>query len=190
MHMNRRIILASTSPRRKELLEKAGLVFEVIGSDYEEDMTLALAPLELAKHLSRGKADAVAKKYPDAIVIGADTFVTYGDMLLGKPHTPERAKEMLGMLSGCMHTVITGFTIINKKNGIRISEAVGSAVFFKGLSGQEINDYVATGEPLDKAGAYTIQGVGKTLVDHIEGDYDNVVGLPVAAVLEVLKHFA
>src|SRR3989344_245012 len=105
MHMNRRIILASTSPRRKELLEKAGLVFEVVGSDYEEDMTLVLLPSELAKHLSRGKAEAVAKNYPDAVIIAADTFVVYGDSLLGKPHTPEKAKEMLQMLNGKPHTI-------------------------------------------------------------------------------------
>ncbi len=187
--MTMRIILASTSPRRKELLEKAGVVFEVVRSNYEEDMTLPLPPLELAKYLSRGKAEAVAQDYTDAVVIGADTFVTYEGMLLGKPHTPERAKEMLGMLSGKAHTVITGFTIIDTKTGTSISEAVESTVYFKNLSEQEIDAYVSTGEPLDKTGAYTIQGAGKTLVDHIEGDYDNVVGLPVSAVLEVLKSF-
>ena len=187
--MSRRIILASTSPRRKDLLEKAGLTFEVVGSDYEEDMMLARAPAELAKHLSRGKAEAVAKKYADALVIGADTFVVYEGSLLGKPHTPEKAKEMLEMLSGTMHTAITGFTIIDTKDGESISEAVETKLYLKELTEQEIDEYIATGEPLDKAGAYGIQGVGQTLVAHIEGDYDNVIGLPVTAVLEALKRF-
>lgn len=187
--IDRQIILASTSPRRKELLEKAGIVFEVAGSDYEEDMTLALAPLELAKHLSKGKAEAVAEQYPDAIIIAADTFVVYGDAVLGKPHTPEKAKETLRMLSGNAHAVITGFTIIDSKNGKSISEVVETKVYFKNLSKQEIDDYIATEEPLERAGAYAIQDSGKILVERIEGDYDNVVGLPTAAVLEALGHF-
>lgn len=188
--MNRRIILASTSPRRKELLEKTGLSFETAGSDYEEDMTLKLPPAELAKHLSRGKAEAAAKQYPDAIVIAADTFIAYDNNVLGKPHTPEKAKETLCMLAGKPHSVITGFTIVDTKSGESTSEAVETKVYFRDLTDDEIDKYIATGEPLERAGAYAIQGIGKDLVDRIEGDYDNVVGLPTTAVLEALKRFA
>ena len=131
----------------------------------------------------------MAKNYPDAVIIAADTFVVYGDSLLGKPHTPEKAKEMLQMLNGKPHTIITGFTIIDTKNGESVSEAIGTVLYLKELSEQEIDDYIATGEPLDKAGAYGIQGRGKHLVDRIEGDHDTVIGLPVVAVLEVLKRF-
>ncbi|MBI4086793.1 septum formation inhibitor Maf [Candidatus Kaiserbacteria bacterium] len=187
--MNRKIVLASTSARRKELLERVGLVFEVVGSDYEEDMTLVLSPAELAKYLSQGKAEAVAQKYPDAIVIAADTFICYEGKILGKPYTPEKARETLHTLSGKAHSVITGFTIVETKTGESISEAVETKVYFRDLSDQEIDDYIATGEPLERAGAYAIQGIGKDLVDHVEGDYDNVVGLPVAAVLHALKDF-
>lgn len=190
LYMGRRIILASTSPRRKELLEKTGLVFEVVGSDYEEDMTLVLPPTELAKYLSRGKAEAVAKNHPDAVIIAADTFIIYNGKVLGKPHTLEKAKEILRMLSGNPHTVVTGFTVIDAQNGESSSEAVATNVYFKNLNEQEIDDYIATGEPLDRAGAYAIQGLGKSFVNHIEGDYDNVVGLPTTAVLKALKHFA
>lgn len=185
----RQLILASTSPRRKELLAKTGLIFEVVPSNYEEDMTLTMEPTMLAKHLSRGKAGAVASQYPDAVIIAADTFIAYNGTVLGKPHTPERAKEVLKMLSGNAHSIITGYTIIDSRTGQFFSEAVETKVFFKNLSEKEISEYIATKEPLDKAGAYAIQGLGSTLVDHIEGDYDNVVGLPTKEVVQSFERF-
>jgi septum formation protein len=187
--MNKRIILASGSPRRKELLEKTGLIFEVVKSDYEEDMTLELSPKKLAEHLSRGKAEDVAKKFTEGIIISADTFISYEGKIMGKPHTPERAKEMLLSLSGRSHSVITGFTIIDIESGKNISRAVETLIFFKELSEKEIDEYVATGNPLDKAGAYAIQVIGEKWVEKIEGDFDNVVGLPVKDLLEELKEF-
>lgn len=183
----RKIILASTSPRRKELLEKTGLPFEIVASNYEEDMTLVLPPHELAKHLSKGKVDAVAQDYKDAIIIAADTFIVFGDKILGKPHTPKKAKETLAMLSGGTHSIVTGFTIIDTQTGKNISRTTETKVHFRKLTIEEIDAYVATGEPLDKAGAYGIQGLGSELVDKIEGSFSNVVGLPVEDVMAALK---
>jgi len=185
----KRIILASTSPRRKELMEKIGLKFEVVRSDYEEDMTIKLKPKELAKYLSLGKANSVAKKYKNALIISADTFVTFKDNVLGKPHTPEQTKKTLKMLSGKSHLVITGFTIIDTASQKRISKAVVTKVYFKKISNEEINTYAKSSEPLDKAGAYAIQGLGSVLIEKIEGDFFNVVGLPISALVTELKKF-
>jgi septum formation protein len=150
-------------------------------------MTLPLAPRELVKHLSLGKAETVAQSHTNAIIISADTIVVYGDTVLGKPHTRERAREMLRLLSGKQHSVFTGFTIILKDEEKTISRAVESRVFFKTLSDEEINEYVATGEPLEKAGAYAVQMLGQKFVEKIEGNIDNIIGLPVTEVLKELK---
>lgn len=155
-------------------------------SGYEEDMSLPLAPVELAKHLSKGKAESAAKKCSDSLVIGADTFIILDDHVLGKPHTHEKARETLHALSGRAHKIVTGFTIIDTRSGESVSDAVTTTVHFKTLTDAEIDSYVATGEPLDKAGSYAIQGKGRDLVDRIEGDFDNVVGLPVASVKAAL----
>lgn len=186
-----KIILASASPRRKELLEKTGIPFIVEVSDYKEDMNLKLKPLELAKELSRGKAEAVARNHKDEdlLIIGADTFVVLKGKILGKPHTPERAKKMIKEMSGKAHSVITGFTIIDAKSGKEISKAVESKVVFRKLTNEEIENYVKTGEPLDKAGAYAIQEFGAVLIERIEGDYTNIVGLPLPALIEELRKF-
>jgi len=186
-----KIILASTSPRRKELLEKIGIPFAVEASDYKEDMSLKLKPLELAKVLSAGKAEAVAERHKgeNAIIIGADTFVVLGNRILGKPHTPERAKEMIKEMSGKIHSVITGFTIISVRSGTKISKAVKSKVVFRKLTDKEINNYVKNGEPLDKAGAYSTQGLGSILINRIEGDYNSIDGLPIVPLIAELKKF-
>jgi len=186
-----KIILASASPRRKDLLEKTGIPFVVEVSDYEERMDLKLEPLELAKTLSRGKAEAVAKKHvgDNVIVIGTDTFVVLNKKILGKPHTPERAKEMIKDMGGRGHSVITGFTIIDVKSDKEVSKAVESKVYFRKLTNEEIDAYVRIGDPLDKAGAYAIQEFGAVLIERIEGDYSNIVGLPLAPLIEELKKF-
>lgn len=185
----KKLILASTSPRRKELLVSTGIPFEIIGSSYEEDMTLDLPPAELAKHLSHAKAQAVADTVHHAVVLGADTFIVFHNKILGKPHTAEKAKETLRMLSGNQHSVFTGFAIIDADTKKTVSKVLETKLFFKQLSETEIEEYVETGEPLDKAGAYGIQGLGGKLVEKIEGSFDNVVGLPVAEVVEALKEF-
>jgi septum formation protein len=185
--MKRKLILASGSPRRKELLSKIGIPFEIIVSDYEEDMTLPFSPDELVKHLSRGKAESVAKMHRDAVVLSADTIVAYGATVLGKPHTPERTREMLRLLSGKPHSVFTGFTVILEEEGKNISRAVETKVYFKTLSDKDIEEYIATGEPLEKAGAYAVQLIGQKFIEKVEGDISNVIGLPVDDVEKILR---
>jgi len=189
MPEERKIILASASPRRKEILGKTGLKFSVDAGDYKEDMDLALKPRQLARFLSSEKARAVAVKYASALVIAADTFIVFQGSLLGKPHTREEARRMLSLLNGRQHSVLTGFTVIDTLTGKKLSRSVETKVFFKKMTGQEIESYVKTGEPLDKAGAYAIQGLGAVLVKKIEGDYFNVMGLPLSSLIGVLRKF-
>jgi len=184
-----KIILASSSPRRKDLLLQIGLKFEVDPSDYKEDMGLKMSPKELAEYLSLGKAKDVAQRHKDSIIIAADTFCVFNGELLGKPKTKEEAVGMLQKLSGNVHSVITGFTIIDTKTNKQISKSVETKVYFKKLSSNEINNYVASGEPLDKAGAYAVQNRGGLFVEKIEGDYFNIVGLPIMPLAEELKNF-
>ena len=183
------IVLASASPRRKELLALAGLKFTVDAGDYEEDLGLNLKPRDLAKFLSREKARAVSYKYGNALIIAADTFIVFRNELMGKPHTAREAARMLTLLSGKSHAVITGYTVLDTKSGKTVSRSVETKVWFKRLSPAEIRAYVKTGEPLDKAGAYAIQGRGSLIVRKIEGDYCNVIGLPLAALAETLRRF-
>jgi septum formation protein len=185
----RKIVLASSSPRRKELLEKTGLKFIIDPGDYEEDMTLRLKPTELAKVLSRGKAESVARRYKDAIVIGADTFIAYKDDVMGKPHTSARAIAMLKKLSGKAHRVITGLTIIDTKTGKNISRAFESRVYFKEMTSGEIIAYVKTGEPLERGGGYAIQDLGSVFIKKIEGDFFGIMGLPIYELVKELKRF-
>lgn len=189
MRDTRIIILASASPRRKEILAKMGLKFEVDESAYEEKIVAGLKPDSLARFLSRGKAWDVARRHRKALVIAADTIVVSGRRLFGKPRTGEEAREMLNSLSGKAHAVITGFTIIDTESKRELSRSVKSKVFFKRLSRGEIDAYIKSGEPLDKAGAYGIQGLGAVLIKKIEGDFFNVVGLPLNALVESLKKF-
>lgn len=187
--MSRKIILASTSPRRIEILEKAGLEFEVVKPEYEEDMTLKMPPAELAKYLASMKAKSVAKKYPDAIIIAADTFVVLDGKIYGKPETPARAKGMLAELSGRPHKVVTGFSILDTKKDKGITEVDIATVIVKNLTEQEIDDYVATGKPMDKAAAYAIQDGIPGFIEKLDGNYLTVMGLPLDRVLSILKQF-
>lgn len=139
--------------------------------------------------MSIGKAQEVAQRHHNSIILGADTFIVFNNQILGKPHTSEKAKQMLTELSGKIHLVITGFTIIETETEKTLSQAVETKVHFRSLSEQDIKGYVNSQEPLDKAGAYAIQGLGAVLVKKIEGDYFNVVGLPLSAIVESLKQF-
>lgn len=185
----KRIILASASPRRREILEITGLKFEVDASDYEEHFRSNLGPHELARYLSGEKARKVSKKYGNAIIIAADTFIVFRRKIYGKPRTATEAKRMLGELNGKTHSVISGFTILDTGTNKAVSGSVETRVTLRKLSSKEIASYVESGEPLDKAGAYAIQGLGALIVRKIEGDYFNVVGLPLAALAEQLKKF-
>ena len=180
------LILASQSPRRRYLLEQAGLSFSVIPSAFEEASVQRTTPQEMVVTLAKSKADEIADRYPGAWVIGADTVVAIDDAILGKPDTPAEAGKMLKKLSGQTHCVYTGFAIVCKKKQVSIADAVQTRVTFKQLTDQEIDWYIQTGEPFDKAGAYAIQGIGTFLVQRINGSYTNVVGLPVCEVIEIL----
>ncbi|WP_419655438.1 Maf: inhibitor of septum formation [Desulfosarcina variabilis str. Montpellier] len=182
----RQLILASQSPRRRYLLEQAGLTFSVIPSTVDENATELTDPADYVKTLARAKTMDVADRYPDSWVIGADTIVTIGQAILGKPSSPAEAKAMLIQLSGQSHAVFTGFAIACKEKKILVCDAIQTSVQFKALSDAEIDWYIQTGEPFDKAGAYAIQGMGTFLVRRINGSYTNVVGLPVCEVIEAL----
>jgi len=183
------IILASASPRRKELLKKTGLKFKVEPSNYEENISPELEPHELAKSLSLEKAKRVAKNHKNALVIAADTFIVFEGKILGKPPTETEARKMLETITGRHHLVITGFTIIDTENNKALSKSVETKVYIRKLTSNEIDAYVKSKEPLDKAGAYAIQGLGSVIVEKIEGDYFNVIGLPLNALAESLKEF-
>lgn len=185
----KKIILASASPRRKEILKLTGLKFSVCASNYEENFSLPLKPSELAVYLSRKKAETVLHKYRNAIIIAADTFIVFKNNLLGKPHTENEAEKMLRMLNGKAHAVITGFTIADTDSGKVLSRSVETKVYLKRLSSKEILSYVRSKEPLNKAGAYAIQGLGAVFIKKIDGDFFNVVGLPLCALTEGLKKF-
>lgn len=183
------IILASASPRRKDILNITGLKFMVCVSDYNEAVNPSLDPRYLARFLSCKKAEAVARRYKDSIIIAADTFIVFRGKILGKPHTPREAQEMLAMLNGKCHSVITGYSIFDTGTGKKVSRSVQTKVWFRKMTGREINAYVTTKEPLDKAGAYAIQGLGAVFIKKIEGDFFNVMGLPLYALIDSLKEF-
>ena len=185
----KRLILASNSPRRRELLEQIGVEFEVIPSNAEEKVTKQ-EPSEVVEELSRQKAEDVAAAVEDGIVLGADTVVCQDGQIMGKPKDEADAKQMLQKLQGEEHSVYTGVTILVKENGAVQHVQTFSQetkVYVYEMTDEEIDRYIATGEPMDKAGAYGIQGRFAAYVDGIEGDYNNVVGLPVSAVWQELK---
>jgi len=186
----RQIILASASPRRKELLEQLiGDDFLVYPSTYEEIYLPGLTPEELLKKHSVGKARDVAEHFNSGLIISADTMVVCNGETLGKPKSPERAKEMLEKISGRKLRVITGLTVLDLNNGKEITELESTLVFMKKLSEKEILEYIKTGEPLDKAGAFGIQGKGALFIERIEGDFFNTVGLPLFRLGRILEEF-
>ncbi|MGE4282702.1 MAG: nucleoside triphosphate pyrophosphatase [Clostridia bacterium] len=183
-----KLILASASPRRQELLTQVGLNFEVFPSTIEEKIDATLPPEKIVQQLSYSKAkDVASQALQDCIVIGADTVVAYKNNILGKPKNNQEAYKMLKMLSGNVHHVITGFTIIRTSDDKAITSFEKTLVEFNDLSDSEIDRYISIGEFEDKAGAYGIQGVGSLLVNKIEGDYFNVVGLPLSKVVTTLN---
>jgi septum formation protein len=185
-HDHSRLILASKSPRRSELLEQAGITFSVIPSDFDESTVAMSDPGSYVIALAKSKAVDISEKHPASWVIGADTIVLIDRKILGKPGSKEEARDMLQRLSGKTHQVLTGYCICCKKKNRFYSETVKTDVRFKKLSDAEIEWYIQTDEPFDKAGAYAIQGLGTFLVKSINGSYTNVVGLPVCEVMEFL----
>ena len=177
------LILASGSPRRKEILDLMGLSYTVDVSDADESFTGS--PEEMVLTLSGRKAQAVAKKHDAAIVLAADTLV-FGEGVLGKPTSVDKAKEMLAALSDNWHSVYTGLTLINTKSGKIIQRADRTRVHFVKLSEEDIEAYIAVGESMDKAGGYAIQGMAGMFIDRIEGSHSNVIGLPMAMLRDML----
>ncbi|MFZ5571372.1 MAG: Maf family protein [Thermodesulfobacteriota bacterium] len=180
------IILASQSPRRRYLLKQAGLQFSVIPSGIDESTVESGPPEHYVRTLAETKAADIADRFPDSWVIGADTVVLINGAVLGKPVSLSDARRMLMQLSGQTHQVLTGFAVICKTRQHFHSQVVSTDVHFKSLSEKEIEWYIHTREPFDKAGAYAIQGLGTFLVKGIRGSYTNVVGLPVCEVIEHL----
>jgi septum formation protein len=185
--MKKKIILASTSPRRHGLAQQMGLEFEVVPSNYEEDMTMDLGPAELAMTLSYGKAKEVADRLKTGIILGIDTFVVFEGNKLGKPKTKEEAFSMLKSFSGKTQEVYSGVALIDCETGKEIQDYEVTIVYFRQLDDFEINSYIKTGEPMDKAGAYGVQGLSSIFIEKVDGCYNNVAGLPTYNVYKNLK---
>ena len=183
-----RVILASASPRRRQLLRAANVEFEVIESMVPEQHIAGEPARDYALRMARDKARAVSSRFPNAIVVGADTIVVCENQILEKPADANDARRMLAMLSARTHTVITAFALARGGN-ILESSPVESLVTFRKLADAEIDDYIATDEPYDKAGAYGIQGVGGGFIAHVDGSRDNVMGLPTDQVVAALARF-
>ena len=181
------LILASASPRRKELLEKFGVPFEIRVADIDETMDDSLLPYDEVGRVSRAKALAVRREKGD-IVIAADTIVVCENRVLGKPHDTEEAKAMLRLLSGRDHQVMTGMSVLRRDRCLTCTQITD--IHFRPLSGKEINAYIRTGEPMDKAGAYGIQGGAALFCEKMVGDYYNVMGLPVCRLWQALQQIA
>lgn len=181
-----KIILASRSKRRIELLKEIFKKFDVFPSNIKENLIRGESPERYVLRLAQEKAVSVASmmREEDGWVLGADTIVVLGDQILEKPWTIEEAREMITSLQGNVHEVITGFCIINIKMSTRISRTVKTKVKMRKVNGDEIEGYLRTGEPLDKAGGYAIQGAGGEFIDFIDGSFSNVVGLPLEEVRE------
>lgn len=179
------LILASGSPRRKELMETLEFPFRVVVSDVEEVVKENLSPAAIVKDLAYQKAKAVFKNNPDSIVIGSDTVVVCDGKILGKPANKQQAKEMMMMIKGKSHKVITGLAILHNREQYLASDT--SKVFFEDIDERDIEAYIETNEPYDKAGGYAIQGWAGKYISKIEGNYYTIVGLPINKVYNYLK---
>lgn len=186
----RKLILASSSPRRAEILKKQRISFEVICPDNIDEEKISSDPVEHVMQLSRRKAESVSHKVQDGLILGADTIVVLDGEILGKPRDEMDAERILKRLSGETHRVYTGLSLMDKRSGKVLSAYDCTEVKFNKLDQDDIRKYIATGEPMDKAGAYGIQGMGSFLVDRIKGNLDNVIGLPMQKFSEVLEKIA
>jgi len=185
--IKKKIILASSSPRRKELLSKLGIDFEVMDSGYMEDMNLKMKPTALAKYLSMGKAKAVAMKNNNCIIIAADTFVVLDGKIIGKPNSKDLAIKMLLNLNNRTVQIITGLSIMDTYSNKNFSEIVIGKVKFRKFSKSEAKNYIKHGESLDRAGAFAVQGLGAVLIERVTGDFNSIMGLPLFKVAKILN---
>ena len=184
---NRRLILASGSPRRRDLLEKMGFTFEICTPDVDENVPGHAS--DIVCTLALRKARAAAENYSDGVIIASDTLVSLNGIPLGKPEDENDAKRMLRTLSGSNHEIFTGVCIIDAATGRNEVQLERTDVWFREVTDEEIDAYIATGEPMDKAGSYAIQGLGGKFVDHFDGSYENAVGFPVDVVRDMLSRF-
>lgn len=179
------LILASASPRRRELLAHLGLPFTIEAADIDETPLPDESPHLYTERLAKEKAETIARRHPDAVILAADTTVVLDDLILGKPHDAADARRMLSLLQGRTHEVVTGVALYS--NSQITVESEETSVVFTQMNIETIDRYIATGEPLDKAGAYGIQGIAAQFIPRIQGDYSNVVGLPLARVRHMLQ---
>ena len=185
----KRLILASASPRRKEMLANLGLDFEVRVAEVDEVPLYGESPKEFVLRAAIEKASDITAKHPDAWVLGADTIVVCQGEILGKPKDVSEAQRMLMRLAGQMHRVLTGFCLKREQENISVNRVIATEVYFSAFTEAIAAAYVATGEPLDKAGAYGIQGRGGVLVEKIDGSYSNVVGLPLVETIDEMLRY-
>jgi septum formation protein len=188
------LILASASPRRRQLLAACCIPFEIIPATIDEQPLAAELPTAYVQRLALAKAESVALQYPDALVLGADTTVTIDGLILGKPQSLDDARQMLSRLCGREHEILTGVAVVagrmTERVGDRCAQAMGSSrVLMRHFTAATIEWYIATGEPMDKAGAYAVQGLGGALVERVQGSYTNAVGLPLTETLSLLHRF-
>ncbi len=185
--MNKQIILASVSPRRKQIFKLLGLKFKVADSKYKEVMNQKMRHQDLVRFLALGKAKAAAKKYPRAVIVAADTVVSFKGKAIGKPKNPKQAFLMLKNFSGKAQEVITGLVVLDAASKQVITSLGTSKIYFKKLSDKDITTYVKSGEPYDKAGGYNLQGRGFALIEKIDGDFTNNLGLPMNLLYNALQ---
>ncbi len=185
-----KLILASTSPRRAQILERENMRFKVISPDNVDEEKTSSDPVDHVLELSRKKVESVSGKVKEGLILGADTVVVLNGEILGKPKDEQEAQRILKKLSGRTHRVYTGLSLMDKTSGRILSAYDCTEVEFNELDQEEIESYIATGEPMDKAGAYGIQGMGSFLVDQIKGNLDNVIGLPMQKFRQLLKKIA
>lgn len=187
----KKIILASASPRRKQLLKQIGLQFEVIPSNIDEKLNPRLSPLKQVAILSQQKAESVAerKEAKDALVLAADSMVYVVDEIMGKPKDEKDARRMLKKISGKVHSIVTGYTLIDPMAKKKVTRSLETKVWFRKMTSQEIKSYIEKEKPFDKAGAYGIQELAVVFVEKIEGDYSAAVGLPLFSLAKDLKKF-
>jgi septum formation protein len=184
------LILASASPRRSQLLRAAGVRFTVMPADLDESARAGETPRALVLRLAEEKARAVAQRVgpaPPRLVLGSDTIVVIGEDVLGKPRDPDHAVALLGRILGRRHTVLTGVALVDSASGVTRATCVSSEVAMRSASDAEVRAYVASGEPLDKAGAYALQGEGRRFVERVIGSESNVIGLPLEETLALLR---
>lgn len=188
----RKLVLASTSFRRQELLKWTGLKFGIVAPDFEEEQLRRedfLSTAAFVEVLSFGKAMSVINDFSDAVIISGDTLIEVDDKVIGKPKDLDHAREILKSISGRTHKVFSGVTVIDTFSGKKLTDSVESAVTFKKLSDEQIEKYVQSSEPLGKAGAYGIQSGARPFIDHIETSWTNVIGFPLVKVCEMLQEF-